>query len=248
MAKEATKSFVLRVDAATMEAVERWAADEFRSTNGQLQWIIMEALRRSGRLKNHGSGNRSRNPKESESMRISFMRWRPGDAGNLGCGKWLEISGVPSRARFRSFVCNRLWIGVLPAFVAGFGIVLLLLVFSRESTPERSLVRASIAGGLCVFGWILGIWAATGPDPEADSNAENPEQASGDRFAPRGLRWCLWVLCGGAAICYAVFSPSIGRIVEGERTVLEGAAEIVSKVLTVVCVIVPVWLAERARR
>ena len=39
MAKEATKSFVLRVDAATMEAVERWAADEFRSTNGQLQWI-----------------------------------------------------------------------------------------------------------------------------------------------------------------------------------------------------------------
>ena len=51
MAKEATRSFVLRVDASTMEAVERWAADEFRSTNGQLQWIIMEALRRSGRLK-----------------------------------------------------------------------------------------------------------------------------------------------------------------------------------------------------
>jgi hypothetical protein len=51
MAKEATKSFVLRIDADTMEAVERWAADEFRSTNGQLQWIIAEALRRSGRLK-----------------------------------------------------------------------------------------------------------------------------------------------------------------------------------------------------
>ncbi len=51
MAKEATKSFVLRVDAETMEAVEKWAADEFRSTNGQLQWIIAEALRRSGRLK-----------------------------------------------------------------------------------------------------------------------------------------------------------------------------------------------------
>lgn len=51
MAKEATKSFVLRIDAETMEAVERWAADEFRSTNGQLQWIIAEALRRSGRLK-----------------------------------------------------------------------------------------------------------------------------------------------------------------------------------------------------
>ena len=46
-----TKSFVLRVDAETMAAVEKWAADEFRSTNGQLQWIINEALRKSGRLK-----------------------------------------------------------------------------------------------------------------------------------------------------------------------------------------------------
>ena len=45
------KSFVLRVDAATMEAIEKWAADEFRSINGQLQWIIAEALRKNGRLK-----------------------------------------------------------------------------------------------------------------------------------------------------------------------------------------------------
>ena len=45
------KSFVLRVDAETMEALETWAADEFRSTNGPLQWIINEALRKSGRLK-----------------------------------------------------------------------------------------------------------------------------------------------------------------------------------------------------
>ena len=42
------KSFVLRVDSETMEAIEQWAADEF---NGQLQWIINEALRKSGRLK-----------------------------------------------------------------------------------------------------------------------------------------------------------------------------------------------------
>lgn len=49
-AKESsTKSFVLRIDTETMEAIEKWAADEFRSTNGQLQWIISEALRRSGR-------------------------------------------------------------------------------------------------------------------------------------------------------------------------------------------------------
>ena len=52
MAKESNnKSFVLRIDAATMDALELWAADEFRSINGQLQWIINEALRKSGRLK-----------------------------------------------------------------------------------------------------------------------------------------------------------------------------------------------------
>lgn len=49
--KEMVKSFVLRVDAETMEAVEKWASDEFRSINGQLQWIIAEALSRSGRMK-----------------------------------------------------------------------------------------------------------------------------------------------------------------------------------------------------
>ena len=49
--KETIKSFVLRMDAETMEAIEKWAADEFRSTNGQPQWIIAEALRKSGRMK-----------------------------------------------------------------------------------------------------------------------------------------------------------------------------------------------------
>lgn len=45
-----SKSFILRIDSETMDAIEKWAADEFRSTNGQLQWIITEALRKNGRL------------------------------------------------------------------------------------------------------------------------------------------------------------------------------------------------------
>ena len=42
MAKEksSNKSFVLRIDEKTMEAIEKWAADEFRSVNGQIQWIL----------------------------------------------------------------------------------------------------------------------------------------------------------------------------------------------------------------
>ena len=43
------RSFVLRIDGEMMDALERWAEEEFRSVNGQLQWIIAEALRRSGR-------------------------------------------------------------------------------------------------------------------------------------------------------------------------------------------------------
>ena len=49
--KETVKSFVFRADLEMMDALERWAADELRSTNAQLQWILREALRKNGRLK-----------------------------------------------------------------------------------------------------------------------------------------------------------------------------------------------------
>jgi len=45
------KKFVLRVDEETMALVEKWAADEFRSMNGQLEWIITKALKEAGRNK-----------------------------------------------------------------------------------------------------------------------------------------------------------------------------------------------------
>ena len=60
MAEKSTKSFILRVDAETMNAIEAWAADEFRSTNGQLQWIITEALRKAKRLPKKTMANTSR--------------------------------------------------------------------------------------------------------------------------------------------------------------------------------------------
>lgn len=44
------KPFALRLDEKMMKAVEKWAADEFRSTNGQLEWMIRESLRKAGRL------------------------------------------------------------------------------------------------------------------------------------------------------------------------------------------------------
>ena len=49
MAKK--KAFALRLNEEMMEEVEKWASDDFRSTNGQLEWIIAEALKKSGRYK-----------------------------------------------------------------------------------------------------------------------------------------------------------------------------------------------------
>jgi len=46
------KTFVLRIDPEVMDAVEKWAADEFRSINGQLEWIISKTLKEAKRLKN----------------------------------------------------------------------------------------------------------------------------------------------------------------------------------------------------
>ena len=46
----------------------KWAADEFRSTNGQLQWIINEALRKSGRLKKAKKGGAAKNEEGDDSL------------------------------------------------------------------------------------------------------------------------------------------------------------------------------------
>ena len=51
------KPFALRIDATTMKALEKWAADEFRSVNGQIEWVLHKALREAGRLKD-------KNPRE----------------------------------------------------------------------------------------------------------------------------------------------------------------------------------------
>jgi hypothetical protein len=45
------KSFVLRIDAETMKMIEKWAADEFRSVNGQIEWMLSRSLKEAGRSK-----------------------------------------------------------------------------------------------------------------------------------------------------------------------------------------------------
>jgi hypothetical protein len=46
------KNYPLRIDAEVMDAVRRWADDDLRSLNGQIEFLLREALRKVGRLSN----------------------------------------------------------------------------------------------------------------------------------------------------------------------------------------------------
>jgi hypothetical protein len=49
------KSFVLRMNIETYNALEKWAADEFRSINGQIEFLLDKNLKESGRKKNNAN-------------------------------------------------------------------------------------------------------------------------------------------------------------------------------------------------
>ena len=51
------KSFVIRIDNDTYKALERWAGDEFRSVNGQIEWVLNQKLKEAGRLKENNQTN-----------------------------------------------------------------------------------------------------------------------------------------------------------------------------------------------
>ncbi|WP_231596070.1 Arc family DNA binding domain-containing protein [Sphingobacterium endophyticum] len=49
------KSFVIRIDEETFKLLENWAQDEFRSVNGQIEFLIHQGLQKSGRMKKNKS-------------------------------------------------------------------------------------------------------------------------------------------------------------------------------------------------
>ncbi|MGN0059216.1 MAG: Arc family DNA binding domain-containing protein [Coriobacteriales bacterium] len=51
------KQYPLRIDPKIWAAVERWAEDDMRSANAQVEWILRDALKRAGRLKDGSSGD-----------------------------------------------------------------------------------------------------------------------------------------------------------------------------------------------
>jgi hypothetical protein len=54
------KRFLLRVDQRVYDALERWAADDLRSVNAQIEFLLRDSLRRTGRLPGAGDDERGR--------------------------------------------------------------------------------------------------------------------------------------------------------------------------------------------
>lgn len=52
----AKKAFALRIDEKMLSALQRWADDEFRSINGQIEYLLHDALSKAGRLKPEAEG------------------------------------------------------------------------------------------------------------------------------------------------------------------------------------------------
>ncbi len=53
MAPKAKKSYPLRIHEDILTAMKRWSDDELRSLNGQIEYVLRDALRRAGRLREH---------------------------------------------------------------------------------------------------------------------------------------------------------------------------------------------------
>jgi len=62
------KTFVLRIDEAAYKALEKWAGDEFRSVNGQIEFLLDQKLKEAGRLKSSSDTASEKNttPKKAD--------------------------------------------------------------------------------------------------------------------------------------------------------------------------------------
>jgi hypothetical protein len=74
------KSFLLRVDRELLDAVQRWAGDDLRSLNGQIEFVLRRALQQAGRLP-AGKQQRAAGAGEADVARPSG---RPLDADGAG--------------------------------------------------------------------------------------------------------------------------------------------------------------------
>ena len=59
------KKFLLRIDDNTYAALEKWASDELRSINGQIEYLLKDSLKKAGRLKSNTGVSENNNGENS---------------------------------------------------------------------------------------------------------------------------------------------------------------------------------------
>lgn len=149
-----------------------------------------------------------------------------------------ERWGSVNPNRLRSFLHNPLWIGFLPAVAVGFGVLFALSACVGLDPAGRALHYGLLAGGLNAFGWIIGIWCVTGPDeePKEEEATQEPPANFVNRYA---------IGIGSILFLAAIFFSDLLHLIDGSVSWQKTIVAMVSKVSTVACVILPVWLSYR---
>ena len=149
-------------------------------------------------------------------------------------GLFEEWRKLADAGRWQSFLHNSLWIGLLPAAAVGFGIAFLIGLAGGEDPVERVLRFSYLSGGLNAFSWILGVWAAVGPD-EPDTDVEQVNKL------PQWAR--ILIGAGGVLLLLALIGyPEWQRWYDGERSLTLTIAALVTKISCIFCVVLPVVL------
>lgn len=150
--------------------------------------------------------------------------------------EWRKLADA---GRWQSFLHNSLWIGLLPAAAVGFGVAFLIGLAGGEDPVERVLRYSYLGGGLNAFSWMLGIWAAVGPD-EPDTDVEQVNKL------PQWAR--ILIGAGGALLLLALIGyPDWQRWYDGERSLTLTIAALVTKISCIFCVALPVVLQLKKR-
>lgn len=150
--------------------------------------------------------------------------------------EWRKLADAD---RWQSFLHNSLWIGLLPAAAVGFGIAFLIGLAGGEDPVERVLRYSYLSGGLNAFSWILGVWAAVGPD-EPDTDVEQVNKL------PQWAR--ILIGAGGVLLLLALIGyPEWQRWYDGDRTLTLTIAALVTKITCIFCVVLPIVLQLRRR-
>lgn len=154
-------------------------------------------------------------------------------------GLFEEWRKLADAGRWQSFLHNSLWIGLLPAAAVGFGIAFLIGLAGGEDPVERVLRYSYLSGGLNAFSWILGVWAAVGPD-EPDTDVEQVNKL------PQWAR--ILIGASGVLLLLALIGyPEWQRWYDGDRTLTLTIAALVTKITCIFCVVLPIALQLKKR-